>query len=520
MGRSASRRFVPAIHEPHLSRAVRRARGVYYTPPEVVRQLVGLTLNLMRGRRASKAAAREPLRILDPACGAGAMLLEARAQCKRGANMQLYGVDTDPEAIAAASAALPGAALWCGDALFDDRLHCLAPFDAIVANPPYVNIRQLAQSQPAEYIAQLRRRFHTARANFDLYVPFIERALELLAQGGCCGLVIPNKWATLDYAHPLRELLIADTTIEHVVDLASQRVFAEASVYPHLVVFKKRRPARAHAMRYHAGGRETAVRQRVLCPAALAFAAPLNVESRVATRPLGELATISCGTPGYSAERMAAALVEVGQVSNLPGVGLSNLPILSWQAPSLPHCDFITSGNIDRYQIKLGHVRFLGRVYERPILPLDAPALTERQRRLFASRKIVVAGLSQRIEAAWDDRGLALGVQVFALSDCQIDPQYLLAILNSKLLSYLFRTCFAGKRLAGGYMAINKGQLAKLPIVVRSLRERTLVSGRVEYSSYEDDAAIDQWIYRLYCLTKAEIEAVEAHFADLGCRAA
>ena len=48
--------------------------------------------------------------------------------------------------------------------------------------------------------------------------------------------------------------------------------------------------------------------------------------------------------------------------------------------------------------------------------------------------------MSRRLEAAWDDRGLALGVQVFAASEFQVDPFYLLALLNSKLLSYLFRT--------------------------------------------------------------------------------
>ena len=74
--------------------------------------------------------------------------------------------------------------------------------------------------------------------------------------------------------------------------------------------------------------------------------------------------------------------------------------------------------------------------------------------------------MSRRLEAAWDDRGLALGVQVFAASEIQVDPFYLLALLNSKLLSYLFATRFAAKRLSGGYFAINKGQLAKLPIVV------------------------------------------------------
>jgi hypothetical protein len=294
-------------------------------------------------------------------------------------------------------------------------------------------------------------------------------------------------------------LLLAETTIEHVVDLSSDRVFTDASVYPHILVFTKKPPTRSHAVRHHVGGQKTRIPQRLLSPAAISFAASLAVESRVETKLLGELATISCGTPGYSAERVAAALLEGAEGA-----------------------DFITSGNIDRYQIVPGNVRFLGRKYQRPILPLDWPALTDRQRKLFAGPKIVVAGLSQRLEAAWDDRGLALGVQVFALSKCQVDPQYLLALLNSKLLSYLFRTRFAAKRLAGDYLAINKGQLAQLPIAIPRRTSVSLVQrlGQPERLSYEEDSRIDQLIYRLYRLTKAEIATVEAHFAILGRRAA
>jgi adenine-specific DNA-methyltransferase len=525
MGRPTSRRLTPATDEPLLPRAERRARGVYYTPPGIVRELVRLTLDPKRTRRASEGVAGRCLHILDPACGAGAMLAEAERQlASRGQGVSLFGVDSDPKAVAMCQDAVAKAVVWTADALFDNRLDRLAPFDAIVGNPPYVNIRQLAKSLPAAGISRLRERYATVRGNFDLYVPFIERAWQLLAPGGCCGLIIPNKWATLDYACPLRELLLAETTIEHVVDLSALRVFTEASVYPHLVIFTKSRPAKSHQVKYQGGGQTATVPQRLLSPAAISFNAPLDVEARVATRPLGQVATISCGTPGYSAQRVAAALANAG------GRG-------SCRAESSEKTlQFITSGNIDRYQITPGNVRFLGKTYTRPVLPLGSPALTDRQRLLFAGQKIVIAGLSQRLEAAWDDRGLALGVQVFALQEFQVDPQFLLALLNSKLLSYLFRTRFAAKCLAGGYLAINKGQLAQLPIVMpregvgslwRAMSFNLGATVSAKNSQLRDvpllsaiDAQIDQFVYRLYRLTTAEIATIEAQFANLGRRAA
>ena len=134
--------------------------------------------------------------------------------------------------------------------------------------------------------------------------------------------------------------------------------------------------------------------------------------------------------------------------------------------------------------------------------------------------------MSRRLEAAWDEHGLALGVQVFALSEFQVDPFYLLAVLNSKLVSYLFATRFSAKRLGGGYLAINKSQLTRLPIRFSS-SPNPAQSRAVEQLSElarcwtpDQDALIDRLVYQHYQLTPAEIERVESHFAAVRSRAA
>src|SRR4029453_12845400 len=240
-------------------------------PPEIVRKLVRLTLDGLPTGRVGEAGNGRALRMLDPPCGAGGMFADAWTQWRGRMSLALFGVDSDPDAVSLAQGVLPLATIWRSDALFDRRLDRCAPFDAIVGNPPYVNIRQLTRSWPSEQIERLRDRFRTARGNFDLYVPFVERALELLKPGGCCGLVLPNKWATLDYARPLRELLLAETTIEHVVDLSDERVFAEASVYPHVLVFHKNPPTNSHTVQVESHGQRAAVPQRLLSPAAISL---------------------------------------------------------------------------------------------------------------------------------------------------------------------------------------------------------------------------------------------------------
>lgn len=526
-------RFTPPPAEPQLPRATRKQCGIYYTPPEMVRLVVELTLT-------PDFSGERPPRVLDPACGAGEFLLEVQRVLQTrydvaSSRTAIHGVDIDRAAIRqarrrlrAADAEFPAGQLVPGDFL-ETSLLPSSSFDAIVGNPPYVNIRQLAKSMPKLRIDQLRRDYETARGNFDLFVLFIERAAALLRPGGRCGLIVPNKWATLDYALPCRELLLRQTTLEHVVDLADIRPFARAAVYPQVLVFRKMPPRRGHAVVWRelqpaaspgTQGPAIFVRQIALSAGAVSFAPRLDIESRTSTQPLGAVAMLTCGTAGYAAQRLARRLID-GEPS--PGAA-----------------EFITSGNIERYEIELGNVRFLNRTYRQPWLPLDIPELTAARRRLFRSSKIVIAGLSRRLEAAFDEQGLALGVQVFAAADCQVEPLFLLGLLNSKLLSYVFATRYAAKRLGGNYLAINKGQLKELPICAMSSRDprrqrlidlaqqRNALTGKTSAEatngassdSARCEHALDELVYELYRLTAAEIATVEAHFETGSAKAA
>jgi hypothetical protein len=162
--------------------------------------------------------------------------------------------------------------------------------------------------------------------------------------------------------------------------------------------------------------------------------------------------------------------------------------------------------------------------YKRPILKYNKKYITEGKWKLFTSPKIVIGGMTKCIEAAYDSVGYAIGVGVYALTNFSLDYKYLLAVLNSKLLTFVFRSMFEAKHLAGGYLAINKGQLISLPI-----RECSNCSIRSEIIKYVDQISstfknktlesedkikglehhIDQKVYELYGLTDKEIKLVE-----------
>jgi len=402
-------------------------------------------------------------------------------------------------------------------------------FDVILGNPPFINARLALQEHGPEAKRYLACRYQTAQGAYDLYVLFVEKSLELLRRQGRAGMVLPNKIASLDYAARCRALLLTHTSLERITDVSALRVFPGAGVYPYVLIWRKTPPRRGQALQVlHARTAQDllsptttdSIPQRSLsAEAGLAIHGTLDVEARVPTQPLGERAELHSGTTGFSAHQLADALHE--KSGRPPGAAF----------------EFVVSRNIERYAIALGHVRFMRRHFERPVLPAARSGLTDNKLRLFRSPKIVVAGMTRRLEAAWDPGGLALGVSVYAVAQMQDNPHYLLGLLNSRLMSHLFHLWFQAKHLAGGFLAINKGQLSRLPIRVidphdetdRSAHDRlvSLVEDMLaieqqlsmassasrklacQSRANDADAAIDQLVYGLYRLTPQEIAVVD-----------
>lgn len=120
-----------------------------------------------------------------------------------------------------------------------------ASFDAVIGNPPYVKLQNFKKvhsdmaawltggsSGEAPYES-------TGTGNFDLYLPFIEKGLSLLNDGGRMGYIAPNLWPTLEYGEGLRGIVHAGRHLEKWLDFRSYQVFEEATVYTAIQIFLK-----------------------------------------------------------------------------------------------------------------------------------------------------------------------------------------------------------------------------------------------------------------------------------------
>lgn len=109
----------------------------------------------------------------------------------------------------------------------DGRPRPTGGFDAVVGNPPYIRIQDLGRGL-ADWC---RANYETASGSFDVYVPFIERGIKLLAPDGRLGFIAPNKWLKLEFASGLREWFAATGLVNEVIDFGDAQVFGGATNY-------------------------------------------------------------------------------------------------------------------------------------------------------------------------------------------------------------------------------------------------------------------------------------------------
>ena len=180
---------------------------------------------------------------------------------------------------------------------------------------------------------------------------------------------------------------------------------------------------------------------------------------------------------------------------------------------------FVVSGSIDRYKWDNSDVRYMKDRYLDAYISTDAD-VSKSKMNFWKSQKIVIAGMTKTIEAVYVDKPLALGVGVYGVYDfASYNPYALTALLNSKFITYYFTNKFRHKHLAGGYLAINKGNILEFPLVEISKKSMLLLKGFSEdihngNNILLNEVLIDNLVYKLYNLTYEEAVIVEPELAQ------
>lgn len=112
-------------------------------------------------------------------------------------------------------------------------------FDFVIGNPPYLRQEMI----PAGLLAEYRRRYVTLFDRADLYIPFLERSLQLLAADGSLGFICSDRWMKNRYGSPLRRMVGESYSLQYYVDMVGTPAFhSEVVAYPAITVIRRASP--------------------------------------------------------------------------------------------------------------------------------------------------------------------------------------------------------------------------------------------------------------------------------------
>ncbi|EMG91559.1 class I SAM-dependent DNA methyltransferase [Helicobacter pylori] len=130
--------------------------------------------------------------------------------------------------------------------VLDDEGNFLG-FDCIIGNPPYIRQEHIKDLKPL--LEKQYQDFYNSSS--DIYTYFFALAFNLLKEKGFNALITSNKYARAKYGAKLRELLLKKTTLVSYMELNALKVFESATVDTSIIHFIKQAPLKESVFNYY-----------------------------------------------------------------------------------------------------------------------------------------------------------------------------------------------------------------------------------------------------------------------------
>ena len=394
-------------------------------------------------------------------------------------------------------------------------------FDVVVANPPYglLNKRQnkhesILVSEPELQHFKSASEYAPARGGMiNIFRLFIVRSVNILREGGCFSEIFPLAFACDSSAASLREYLLHNHRIVGIDafperDNEKKRVFEAVKMSVCILTLQARTKLLAPFwLRIHGDRQVDVCNEKV----SIGLKTIENIDKANFTIPLlkkDELAVF---------ESVYGSSVPLSSFGHCYTGEIDLTQDKSYLTEDRRHSVLIKGAIVDRYQIRLtmsqGEILFLK----------SGEYLKEnhgKRSQHYKLDRIVMQGITgvnerTRLRMMLAEAGTfcANSVNYIVLDDPTIENEYILGIMNSTLLNFLFSKTSTNSN-------VNGYEVDNLPIKLAAPPVRKTVVGLVrqilakkrrnpDTDSTAMEAEIDQLVYQLYDLGATEIKLVE-----------
>ncbi|GAA8795742.1 class I SAM-dependent DNA methyltransferase [Helicobacter pylori] len=448
-------------------------------------------------------------------------------------------------------------------------------FDCIIGNPPYIRQEHIKDIKPL--LQKQYPDFYNSTA--DIYTYFFALSYHLLKEKGFNAFITSNKYARAKYGAKLRELLLKKTTLVSYMELNALKVFESATVDTSIMSFIKQEPPKESVFKYYEptlddkndlkSARSLPMRQNALSTESFIFANTTLLDLRDKIESVGTPLKdwdiqINYGIKTGANEAFIIPTEKREEILNacktqeerkrtealikpiLRGKDIKRYSyewagewviFIPWHFPNTNNPKNMEENEQDfsiHYPIIYSHLlshkdKLLkrnkdetGKRYEWYCLQRWAANYYQE----FEKEKIVYGEIVQEPRFYLDNGECQLGyfyaeATSFILTGEHL--RYLLGILHSKLITFAFKTFYAGGGLGESGYRYKKAFIERLPIPQITPQNQELArkitdgAERILKTKEKDPKAntqrlekeIDALVYQLYHLTDEEIKIIE-----------
>ncbi|GAA6777556.1 hypothetical protein BTM491_00780 [Helicobacter pylori] len=438
-------------------------------------------------------------------------------------------------------------------------------FDCIIGNPPYIRQEQIKDLKPL--LQKQYQDFYNSTA--DIYTYFFALSYHLLKEKGFNAFITSNKYARAKYGAKLREWLLKKTTLVSYMELNALKVFESATVDTSIMSFIKQESPKESRFKYYEptpddkndlkSARSLPMKQNALSTESFIFANATLLDLRDKIESVGTPLKdwdiqINYGIKTGANEAFIIPTEKREEILNAcktqeerkrtealikPILRGKDIKRYSYEWASLwvinTHNGYISNLkfkippiDIEKYPATKAHLDAHWDTIATRCDQGDTPYHLRNCAYLedFEKEKIVYGEIVQEPRFYLDNGECKLGyfyaeATSFILTGEHL--RYLLGMLHSKLITFAFKTFYAGGGLGESGYRYKKAFIERLPIPKitpqnQKLADKITDGAKAILEAKEKDPKantqelekeIDALVYQLYNLTDEEIKIIE-----------
>ncbi|MEI0540408.1 Eco57I restriction-modification methylase domain-containing protein [Brachyspira pulli] len=386
-------------------------------------------------------------------------------------------------------------------------------FDVVIGNPPYVKIQTMMESSPLS-VETLKQNYKSASSgNIDIYLCFVEKALQLLKSTGEMGYILPHKFFEGDMGENLRNIIASKKALKKVVYFGANQIFDNATTYTCLLFLSGSERESFELFRFYKDEDiEEALKNEKLShlPISLTNEEKWNFHSEDILNILNKLKSMPVKLEDLTRKIFVGIQTSADDIYILHG-GEENNGIVKTYSKSLDkeieierefikpfllgkdvkrYCTLInTKWVIFPYKLVSGSAVLYSQKEIKEQFPKAWEYLKENKKELenrekgkmkndkfyayiypknlneFDTKKISIPYMSNKPQATWDNDCLYHNTKVYSISfkeDVKYNPYYILALINSKLFNFYISA--TGTVFRGWFLVFSPTFISSFPI--------------------------------------------------------